>query len=117
MGTQMVRGVARGIRKIIYILVVEARKVDEARERNGDFRAQSAMHRRDILQYLLCALRQKFLVRFKAGISRERELVQEHLDMPDVTQADLAFAGADARVVGVEDPLSSTHHRQARITP
>src|SRR5260370_16804649 len=102
MGTQMVRGVARGIRKIIYVLVVEARKVDEARERNGDFRAKSAMHRGDILEYLLCALRQKFLVRFKAGISRERELVQEHLAMPHVPPDDLPSPPPLPPVVVVE---------------
>src|SRR5260370_2568040 len=91
-------------------LVVEARKVDEARERNGDFRAKSAMHRGDILQNLLCALWQKFLVRFKAGISRERKLLQEHLDMPDVTQGDLSFPAADALTVVVDAPFSPTHH-------
>jgi hypothetical protein len=42
---QEVSRIARRIRKIVHVFVVEAREVDEAREWDGGFRAESAMHR------------------------------------------------------------------------
>ena len=73
------------------------------------------MHRRDILENLLCPGRQIFLVRFEARVCRYRELVQQHVDVPDVIEDPLALAGADPRVVRIEDDLISAHHGQRRV--